>query len=207
MLILATTFEPKLTSSPLHPCASPSLFSQKLQRGPGDGQSDGAPLWLRPDLHHREDHLRLLPAQAGGAEISAQPEGGGSHAHVQTSGQIPGERDDIDVLLLLLFVFFLMQRVILWAAFSRLVKIKNTKCVLAEQILCKSKSLQLVKVILTWGNGRININGISTGLVQQSPNVKYKQSLNNLKTIASNLSCWLVVWNFHSVHSCIPANI
>lgn len=102
---------------------------------------------------------------------------------------------------------FLMQRVILWAAFSRLVKIKNTKCVLAEQILCKSKSLQLVKVMLTWGNGRININGISTALVQQSPNVKYKQSLNNLKTIASNLSRWLVAWNLHSVHSCVPANI
>lgn len=67
------------------------FFLQELQRGPSDGESDGAPLRLRPDLHHREDHLRLLPPEAGGAEIPAQPEGGGGHAEVQAPGQVPGE--------------------------------------------------------------------------------------------------------------------
>lgn len=58
---------------PFLPHSFPSPFLQKLQCGPCDGESDGAPLRLRPDLHHWEDHLCFLPPEAGGAEISSQP--------------------------------------------------------------------------------------------------------------------------------------
>ena len=71
-------------------CLSVPLV-QEFQRGPCDGARDGAPLRLRPDVHHGEDHLRVLPPEAGGAEIPSEPEGGGGHAEVQTPGQIPGE--------------------------------------------------------------------------------------------------------------------
>lgn len=65
--------------------------SQELQCGPCYGPSDGAALRLWPDVHHREDHLRLLPAKVGGAAIPSEPEGGGRHAQVQTPGQISGK--------------------------------------------------------------------------------------------------------------------
>lgn len=65
---------------------------QELQRGPGDGPSDGAALRLRPDLHYGEDHLRFLPSAAGGTAVPPEPEGGGGHAQVQAPGQVSGER-------------------------------------------------------------------------------------------------------------------
>lgn len=65
--------------------------SQELQCGPCYGPSDGAALRLRPDVHHREDYLRLLPAKVGGAALPSEPEGGGCHAQVQTPGQISGK--------------------------------------------------------------------------------------------------------------------
>lgn len=67
------------------------VLLQELQCGPCDGKSDGAPLRLRPDLHHRKNHFSLLPPEAGGAAIPDQSEGGGCHAQVQTPGQISGE--------------------------------------------------------------------------------------------------------------------
>lgn len=64
--------------------------SQELQCGPCYGPSDGAALRLRPDIHHRKDHLCLLPTKVGGAAIPSESEGGGRHAQVQTPGQISG---------------------------------------------------------------------------------------------------------------------
>uniref|UniRef100_A0A672HXI1 Tensin 1b n=1 Tax=Salarias fasciatus TaxID=181472 RepID=A0A672HXI1_SALFA len=40
-------------------------------------------------LHHREDYLRLLPQQRGGAELRRQTAGGGLHAALQTWTQLP----------------------------------------------------------------------------------------------------------------------
>lgn len=112
------------TLTHIHPSLSPKPRSvsssffflclfQKLQCGSRYGQSDGAPLRLRPDLHHREDHLGFLPPKAGGAEIPSQPEGGGRHAQVQTPGQISGERTELQHTLSLSVVclcFLLQQR-------------------------------------------------------------------------------------------------
>lgn len=69
---------------------SPPL-SQELQCGPGDGQSDGETLWFRPHIHHGEDHLCLFPSSAGRTAVPPQPQGGGSHAQVQTPGQVSGK--------------------------------------------------------------------------------------------------------------------
>lgn len=43
-----------------------------------------------PDLHHREDHFRLLPQQRGRAELCSQPAGGRLHAALQTWPKLPG---------------------------------------------------------------------------------------------------------------------
>lgn len=56
-------------------------------------ESDAGPggeLRAGPDLHHRENHLRLLPQQCGGAELRCQPAGGRLHAALQTRPQLPG---------------------------------------------------------------------------------------------------------------------
>ena len=50
----------------------------------------GGELRAGPDLHHREDHLRLLPQQRGGAELRRQPAGGRLHAALQTRTQLSG---------------------------------------------------------------------------------------------------------------------
>lgn len=61
-----------------------SLQECKSSSGPGGELRAGL------DLHHREDHLRLLPQQRGGAELRCQPEGGRLHAALQTRPQLPG---------------------------------------------------------------------------------------------------------------------
>lgn len=43
-----------------------------------------------PDLHHGEDHFRLLPQQRGRAELCSQPAGGRLHAALQTRPKLPG---------------------------------------------------------------------------------------------------------------------
>lgn len=61
-----------------------SLQEHESSSGPGGKLRAGFA------LHHREDHLRLLPRQRGGAELRRQSEGGRLHAALQTRPQLPG---------------------------------------------------------------------------------------------------------------------
>lgn len=53
-------------------------------------ESAAGELRAGPDLHHRENHLRLLPQRRGGAELCRQPARSGLHAAFQTWTQLPG---------------------------------------------------------------------------------------------------------------------
>lgn len=65
---------------------APLFVRQECESAAGPGGE----LRAGPDLHHRENHLRLLPQQCGGAELRCQPAGGRLHAALQTRPQLPG---------------------------------------------------------------------------------------------------------------------
>lgn len=64
-----------------------TLFLRQ-EREPAAGA--GRELRAGPGLHHRADHLCLLPRQRGRAELRLQPAGGGLHAALQARPELPG---------------------------------------------------------------------------------------------------------------------